>query len=149
MVLSSTVRWSELPHNCYLGHGREGLVLHVFPDTCLKIYQPELSDVARQEFDNSHRLDEDYFLVAKGRQILEVEVDIDDALLPRRSFQKDVDLCRVPKGTIAGIHWTEVNGEVVSAGRSGCVWVVSASGNSAVAGAGRCACVCSLSALSR
>ena len=33
----------------------------------------------------------------------------------------DESMLRVPKGTIAGIHWTEVNGEVVSAGRSGCV----------------------------
>ena len=33
----------------------------------------------------------------------------------------DTDKLNIPKGTKAGIHWTKVNGPVVSAGKSGCV----------------------------
>ncbi len=99
MTYNSRILWSSLPHNRQVGYGREGLVLQLSETAAIKIYSPNKSYVAVDEIVNSHKLDEDNFLVAKARELVQIEIDTDDARLPKRCEHKGVDLFNVVAGT--------------------------------------------------
>ena len=69
------IPWNNLPHNYFLGHGVEGLVLQLSSDTCIKVYSPERAHRAEKEFANYRRLHEAGFLVPEAHEIVNVQLD--------------------------------------------------------------------------
>ncbi len=91
-----TVRWSELPHDQMLGYGKEGIVLRLSDTTCMKIYSPQKQEQAALEMSNSQRLYEAGFRVARGHELLQVEIDDENALLSRTKKSRKIELYKFP-----------------------------------------------------
>ncbi len=107
------VRWSQLPHEAQVGHGKEGLVLRLNENECIKIYSPQKVDQAGIEYVNASRLIEAGFLVSKPKEIVQVELDTPDVKLPG-SFMRSggIGLYQFPGvTTVPGVVREYIEGE--------------------------------------
>ncbi|MBW2998025.1 hypothetical protein KY321_00670 [Candidatus Woesearchaeota archaeon] len=79
-----TINWEELPHENFLGHGIEGLVLRLDDKKCIKIYSPDKENSAEREFFNYYRLRKKGFLVPKPFELVNIYIGGKSVKLPKR-----------------------------------------------------------------
>ncbi len=78
------IHWDDLPHQSVVGYGKDGLVLRLNETECIKVYSPERTRIAAEEYKNFNLLLGAGLMVPAPKDIVEVYTCGKTVRLPTR-----------------------------------------------------------------